>query len=102
MLIFVYEYTCSAGTSQFFANSLRAKGWAMLSAVVDDFRRAPGVEVISFLAGNHLSKKGDACFLCIDPPEEEKSFRELARKADFTLVIAPELDGILAQRCQWV
>jgi predicted ATP-grasp superfamily ATP-dependent carboligase len=102
MLVFVYEYTCSAGTSQFFADSLRVEGWAMLSAVVDDLRRIPGVEVVSFLAGNQLPKNGDPCFFCIDPPEEEKSFRELTGRADFTLVIAPELDGILAQRCHWV
>ncbi len=105
MRVFVYEYTC-AGASQSFAKSLGVEGWAMLSAVVGDFRRIPGVEVISFLAGNDLPETRFLGFLpsfpCIDPLEEEKSFRELARKADFTLVIAPEFDGILAQRCQWV
>src|SRR5438132_2795760 len=111
MLIFVYEYTCGAGASQSFARSLRAEGWAMLSALVDDFRRIPGVDVTSLLTRNNprypaaLSTQRQqvtTAFVYIDPSEEEQSFRELARKAEFTVVIAPELDNILAQRCQWV
>jgi predicted ATP-grasp superfamily ATP-dependent carboligase len=98
MLVFVYEYTCAAGASQPFASSLRVEGRAMLSAGVDDFRRIPGVETVSLLAGTDLTNNRDPCFLCIDPSEEEQSFQELARKADFTLVIAPEFDDILAQR----
>ena len=31
----------------------------------------------------------------------EPLFRRLARTADFTLVIAPEFDGILECRCRW-
>src|SRR5262249_25754277 len=34
--------------------------------------------------------------------EEERLFREAVRQADYTLVIAPESNGILATRCRWV
>jgi predicted ATP-grasp superfamily ATP-dependent carboligase len=87
MQIFVYEFTCAAGTTHSFLDSLRAEGRAMLSAVTEDLRCVPNVEVVSFPTGNG---------------EEEQKFRELAGMADFTLVIAPELDDILAQCCQWV
>jgi len=87
MRVFVYEFTCAAGTTHSILDSLRAEGRAMLSAVTDDLIRIPDVDVVSLPIGNG---------------EEEQKFRELARKADFTLVIAPELDDILAQRCQWV
>jgi predicted ATP-grasp superfamily ATP-dependent carboligase len=85
MRVFVYEFTTAAGTTHFFLDSLRAEGQAMLSAVAEDLSRVPDVEVLSIPTGNG----------------EKHRFRELARKADFTLVIAPELDDILAQRCQW-
>ena len=87
MRVFVYEFTCAAGTTHAFVDSLLAEGRAMLSAVTDDLVRVPGVEVVSFPIGRG---------------EEKQKFRELARKADFTLVIAPELEDILAERCQWV
>src|SRR5207245_3158281 len=81
------EFTCAAGTTHAFVDSLHAEGRAMLSAVTDDLVRVPGVEVASFPIGSG---------------EEKQKFRELARQADFTLVNAPELDDILAERCQWV
>jgi predicted ATP-grasp superfamily ATP-dependent carboligase len=32
---------------------------------------------------------------------DEAVFRRIARSADFTLVIAPEFDGLLEERCRW-
>jgi predicted ATP-grasp superfamily ATP-dependent carboligase len=57
----------------------------MLSAVLDDFGHVPGVEGVTLAAGA-------GC----------EAFCELARSADWTLVIAPEFDGILAERCRQV
>jgi predicted ATP-grasp superfamily ATP-dependent carboligase len=56
----------------------------MLAAVREDFSRIPGVEplTISF--------------------DEPSAFQVLAGQADWTLVIAPEFAGILAERCRWV
>jgi hypothetical protein len=59
----------------------------MLSAVLDDFCRIPGVKPIAFPP---------------QPARERDTFTALARAADFTLVIAPEFDGILHERCRWV
>jgi predicted ATP-grasp superfamily ATP-dependent carboligase len=56
----------------------------MLSAVVADFARLHGVQVRTLHDGS------------------EEPFRRLAAEADYTLVIAPECDGILETRCRWV
>src|SRR5207248_10561167 len=37
----------------------------------------------------------------VAPAGEEGAFRELARGAAWTLVIAPEFAGLLAERCRW-
>ncbi len=74
----------------------------MLSAVVQDLNRIPGVEVLSPLNAELFPTHHGPHFLPIDPAKEETIFRELAGKSDYTLVIAPELDDILATRCDWV
>jgi predicted ATP-grasp superfamily ATP-dependent carboligase len=84
MRVFVYEYTCATADASLGA-SLHSEGRAMLSAVVDDFRRIPGVEAVTLPAG-----------------EDRDTVCDLARSADWTLLIAPEFDGLLAERCRWV
>ncbi len=56
----------------------------MVSAITADFRLVKGVQVVT--------------------PEnaDEAAFRREAARADGTLVIAPETDGILETRCHWV
>ncbi len=80
MRVFVYEYTCASAAAD---TSLHAEGRAMLAAVLDDFRRVPGVEPVTL------------------PADEELAFRDLARASDATLLIAPEFDDILYHRCRW-
>jgi predicted ATP-grasp superfamily ATP-dependent carboligase len=99
MRVFLYEYTSALPPAQ--TNSLHAEGWAMLQAVVEDFGKCPGVETLTLLHESigqqlgHTSRR-------ISTGQEEKAFRKLAAEADFTLVIAPEFDDILASRCRWV
>jgi predicted ATP-grasp superfamily ATP-dependent carboligase len=85
MHVFVYEHLCATASPDA-PESLLAEGRAMLSAVLDDLPRIPGVQVSTLLA----------------PDGQEASFRRLARTADWSLVIAPESDGCLADRCAWV
>lgn len=59
----------------------------MLSAVLEDLARCPGVRVST------LPEQSGG---------DEDAFRTLAAAADWTLVVAPEFDGILAERCRWV
>jgi tyramine---L-glutamate ligase len=84
MRIVVYEYTCArAGAA--LGESLHCEGRAMLAAVLDDFHLIPGIEATTPPLG------GDC-----------EALREAARTSDYVLLIAPEFDGLLAERCYWV
>jgi predicted ATP-grasp superfamily ATP-dependent carboligase len=82
MRIFVYEHTCASDSPGL--EALQAEGRAMLSAVTADLARLHDVEVQTL------------------HDESEDAFRQTAAAADYTLVIAPEFDGILEMRCGWV
>jgi predicted ATP-grasp superfamily ATP-dependent carboligase len=81
--IFVYEYLTASGAGA--GTSLETEGRAMLSAVLADFRRAPGL-----------------CPVTLPGGDDPRLFRQLVRQCDFSLVIAPEPGGLLAERCRWV
>ena len=50
MRVFVYEYLSSGAAGEDAASAaLHAEGWAMLSAVLEDFSRCPGVETVTLL-----------------------------------------------------
>jgi predicted ATP-grasp superfamily ATP-dependent carboligase len=85
MRIFVYEYTCSQNIgSDPLSRALHAEGRAMLSALLEDFSRIKGIETVTLGS------------------DDECQFRELTANSDFSLVIAPETDGILLTRTRWV
>jgi tyramine---L-glutamate ligase len=103
MRIFVYEYCCGGGLSGVpTAASLFTEGWAMLAAVLDDFRQLPDTSVSTLLDSRlGLTVPGvEAQF--VRSGQESVTFRELARAADWSLLIAPEFDDILGERCRWV
>jgi predicted ATP-grasp superfamily ATP-dependent carboligase len=100
MRIFLYEYTTASLPSGTSCQSLQAEGWAMLSALLEDFNRVPGVETVTLLeTGSSRQAAGSVYRVSQD---HEKTFCELAHGASFTLVIAPEFDDILLTRCRWV
>jgi predicted ATP-grasp superfamily ATP-dependent carboligase len=102
MRIFVHEYLCG---SQRDSPSLRREGWAMLRAVLEDLSACPAVEPCTLVEANLLPRL--AALLprvqahAAPSGGEEGHFRRLARGADFTLVIAPEFDDLLYNRCLW-
>src|ERR1051326_6892802 len=109
MRVFIYEYLCGGALAvRPGAASLRAEGWAMLAAVLEDFSRCPGVHVVTLVDPALLAAfergKPPAAFTAsaARPEAEEQTFRALARSADLALIIAPEFDGLLAERCRWV
>ncbi|MCS6976507.1 MAG: ATP-grasp domain-containing protein [Gemmatales bacterium] len=87
MKIFLYEYASAQPADVDLPPSIRREGRAMLDAVVEDFAKLPGVEVLTM-----PSDHGDA----------RTVFQTLAAQADGSLVIAPEFDDLLTTRCQWV
>lgn len=89
MHVFAYEYLSSgAAGDASVRSSLHTEGWAMLSALLEDLVRCPRVQVSTLLD--------------CQPVAEKDAFCELAAAADWSLLIAPEFDGILAQRSRWV
>ncbi len=99
MRIFVYEYTCAALAWSSLPESLRQEGWAMLSAVVEDFARWPDAVPLTLLADDfpgRLTENDQRC-----SGNEQQAFLILAGEADWTLVIAPEFNELLERRCQW-
>ncbi len=105
MRVFVSEYVCGGGwPGETVASSLATEGRAMLCAIVEDFSRIAGVEV----ATTWDARLGSPPFrraqvLEVKSPADEMGhFRRLATDCDATLVIAPEFDGILLNRCRIV
>jgi len=79
--VFVYEYLTARGVGN---DPMVREGRAMRDAVAADFAALPGCEVAT---------------LDTDDPA---AFAARAAVADWSLVIAPEFDGILSTRCRWV
>lgn len=106
MRVFVYEYVCGSGAhSERAAPSLWREGWAMLTAVLADFGRCPGVIPSTLLSGDHPEKLADlpAAEVELVPANGERaSFHRQLRRADAALVIAPEFAGTLEDRTHWV
>lgn len=89
--VFVYEFCCATGLGRDEsdpAHSLYREGRAMRDAVADDFRRLPGVEVITV---DDLS-----------PAVEESVVIGATEQSDTAVLIAPEFDYCLELRCGWV
>src|SRR5262249_12787122 len=98
--IFVYEYTCGQPLAERSADTLRAEGRAMLTAILSDFAALDGVNVQTMFASDQPPLPFSSHHT--NPANEESIFRELATWADRTLVIAPEFDDLLYDRCRWV
>jgi predicted ATP-grasp superfamily ATP-dependent carboligase len=91
MRLFVYEYLTARGIGtdpDDPQHAIYLEGRAMRDAVVEDFERLPGCEVVTLVGGS--------------PDDERARFREAVRSSEWTLLIAPEFDRILEQLCQWV
>lgn len=84
MRILIYEYASAQSGAAALPESIRVEGREMLRCLVEDFGRIPGVEVITL------------------ENDEPNAFRQQAAAADWSLVIAPEFDGILFERCRAV
>lgn len=106
MHLFVYEYLSSGAAGDASARpSLQTEGWAMLSALLEDLARCPGVQISTLLDPQRTPPRYWSDRIVIQrtqPVAEKDAFCALAATADWSLVIAPEFDDILAERSRWV
>jgi predicted ATP-grasp superfamily ATP-dependent carboligase len=106
--ILVYEYTCSGGLlteeHMYDAASLMREGWAMLAALATDLAKIPGLQVQ--VLADHRGLPGplpDCELIAVHIPAEERALlSQYAATADWTIIIAPETERALYDRCHWV
>ena len=108
MRVFIYEAItagagCAPGADPAAAKGLLAEGLAMLRAVTEDFAALDGVEVWGLKDARYgdflLPRKEEVIG---SATEERAEFQRLADSCDWTLVIAPELGGMLQERVAWL
>lgn len=105
MRLFVYEHLTGGGLlrdSDAQWRSLLAEGLAMVAALAADFAAIEGVEVTCLCDRRLANWQLPGCH-AIEVKSAEEHFRQFERcaaKADWTVVIAPEIDGILLDRCR--
>ena len=103
--IFVSEYVCSgAWPDGELPESLASEGRSMLLALLEDAARNPEWEVHTTWDRRlgDTPTPGVTVVIVDGQLEEQAAFDRLTRESDATYVIAPELDDLLAQRCQRV
>jgi predicted ATP-grasp superfamily ATP-dependent carboligase len=107
--IFVYEYITGGGTfsedlGQVPTGSLLREGTAMVAALAADFLALPGTEVVLLRDARLQDLPLPDCrqVMVGNAVEEREAVHDLARTADGTVLIAPEIAGALWRRCRWV
>ncbi len=105
LTILVYEWVTGGGLAGSpLAPSWAAEGAAMRRAIAADFASLPppldSVEVTVTLDARLPDDPGPWNVVRIVPGEEIDRVRELAQAADFTVLIAPETSGVLAESDQ--
>ncbi|MBA3311686.1 MAG: ATP-grasp domain-containing protein [Planctomycetaceae bacterium] len=106
MHVFLSEYlTCGAlSETVAYDRSLAVEGAAMLRALAADAVQTHGwqVSVTWDAALEPIGVAGVIVHASASPDEERSRFPALTRDADATLVIAPEFDRILEDRCRLI
>ncbi len=101
MQIFVSEYVCGgAWSGEQLNSSLAREGQAMLTALVEDLSKIPGVRVVTTWDARLGECPLSNCDVSVieSLADEERLFRELIRNSDAVWIIAPETDNQLALR----
>src|SRR6056297_2077180 len=103
--LFLSEYlTSGALAGQELPDSLLREGWQMLRALSEDLLANQKFELATTI-DHRMAERIDPRIqvTIVDQPHDEwRHFRRLARRCDATYIIAPELEGILTRRVQWL
>ncbi len=107
MQVFVYEHITGGGwlaAAEMPRGSLLREGLAMLTALAANVAAVDGAQA-TILWDERLpgqASTGASIVPVADPVEHERAFFRLAAASDWTIVIAPEFDGILLSCCRRV
>jgi predicted ATP-grasp superfamily ATP-dependent carboligase len=103
MTILVHEWVTGGGLAgTALPPSWAAEGAAMRRAIAADFSAVPGVHVVVTLDARFQEQPGPWSIVPVGPDEEEATLRRLAAVADYTVLIAPETGGTLADRSRTI
>lgn len=109
MQVFVYEYLtgggCLAERDRTDWESLLVEGRAMICALAADFASLPGVRVVTLRDARLPPLHRNVAIHerpVTDAEHAECAFRELAAASTWTLLIAPETEGVLQRRAERV
>ncbi len=109
MQLFVYEFVCGGGWycragDQPPPRGLLAEGQAMRDALLADLAALPQatVETLADARIGTAARAGYQATAVDSAARERAAFQAAAARADWTIVIAPEFDGLLAERNRWV
>jgi hypothetical protein len=103
--IFLHEFVTGGGwytqNSDLPNQSLGTEGFAMLSALAADFSRLLGVSVDVLRDVRSRAFEFPRCKVheVRSAADERQAIDALAASADWTIIIAPEIDGLLHARC---
>lgn len=108
MRVFIYEHLTAASAFDEWLSSapdgsMACEGAAMLAALSADFARLDGMTVLVLCGTAGLcGLPQGVCGIAAGSGEDaRRTFQQLAAAADATLIIGPELDGVLLERCRW-
>lgn len=97
--VFIHEFVTGGGLAdEDLPASWVVEGAAMRRALVADFAEVPGVRVWSTRDARLPDEAEVGRVVRVGPGEERATFARLAAEADWTVLIAPEPDGRLADR----
>jgi tyramine---L-glutamate ligase len=95
--VLVYEYVTGGGLAdRELPASWAIEGAAMRRAIVGDFAAVPGLRVVTTLDSRLPFEARPGVGVRIIPDRDGCSFETLAAEADYTVLIAPESDGVLS------
>ncbi len=82
--------------------SWAVEGRAMRRAIASDFRALDGIDVVTMLDERFQEDEPAGEIVRIGPGEEEAALARLTKLCDYTVLIAPETGGILAERASLI
>jgi predicted ATP-grasp superfamily ATP-dependent carboligase len=102
MRVLLYEWCCSGGLAGGDA-SIAGEGRMMLEAVAADAAKEPSLDVTVLVdATLPITLPPGGRSIAVIPGDEIQALVAAARDADWTLIVAPESDGILRERVRRV
>jgi hypothetical protein len=108
MRVFLYEHISGGGLlcdSDDPPSALLAEGEAMVTHLGSDLADSPGIELLHLLRDGRLGRMkipGAEVTSIHSSREADAAFQAAVRSADATILIAPEIDGILTSRAELV